>query len=65
MGANVCRLPRTQRDASRAFSQVRGSPADSPRPGRGYRHAQAQVVWQRASSQGVRNLNEPFRLCNH
>jgi hypothetical protein len=31
-GANVCRLPRTARDAFRALSQVRGSPADSVRP---------------------------------
>jgi hypothetical protein len=32
-GANVCRLPRTDRDAFRAFLQVRGSPADSLRSG--------------------------------
>ena len=32
-GANVCRLPQTQRDAIRTFSQVKGPPADSLRSG--------------------------------
>jgi hypothetical protein len=32
MGANAGRLPQTDRDAFRALSQVRGSPADSVRP---------------------------------
>ena len=30
----MCRLPQTHRDAFRALWQVRGSPADSLRPGR-------------------------------
>ena len=33
MGANVCRFLQTDRDAFRAVLQVRGSPADSVRPG--------------------------------
>jgi hypothetical protein len=31
-GANVCRLPQTDRDDFRAFLQARGFPADSVRP---------------------------------
>ena len=38
MGANVLRLHTTQRDALRAFVQVRGSPFDSSRPQQRYRY---------------------------
>ncbi len=57
MGANAGRLAQTARDAFRALSQVRGSPADSVRP------VQTGRSW--LGAKGSRVQIPPSRLVKH